>query len=308
MPYTKIKTYKKDYLKVDNDHKIYYELSGNPKGKPVLFVHGGPGVGFMEEDKRYFNPKHFNIITFDQRGAGRSEPFASIKNNTTFKLVNDIKKLLNLLKIDKVYLFGGSWGSTLSLIYAIKYPETVAGMVIRGIFFGSEAENHFFLYEAQNIFPEAWEKMASLVPANHKTRIPEYYYKMMKSKNKKIRKKFTLAWAIYELSISKLKTSEIEVKQLLKKFRFEAFPTIEIHYLTNHCFLPKDYILKNIYKLKDIPISIVHGRYDHVARPLNAYKLHKKLPKSKLYYTFAGHSAFEEETEKRLVKEMDKFT
>ena len=306
MSYKKIKTYKKGYLKVDKEHEIYYELSGNPKGKPVLFVHGGPGGGFLEEDKRYFNPKFFNIINFDQRGAGRSKLFASIKNNTTFDLVNDIKKLIDFLKIKKVILFGGSWGSTLSLVYAIKHPETVSGMVIRGIFFGSEAENHFFIYEAQNIFPEVWEKMASLVPKSHQKKIPEYYYKMMKSKDKKIRKKFTLAWAIYELSISKLKSSESEVKQFLKKFKFEAFSIIELHYLTNHCFLPKDYILKNTHRIKDIPVSIVHGRYDHVVRPLSAYQLHKKLPKSKLYFTFAGHSAFEKETEKRLVKEMDK--
>jgi proline iminopeptidase len=306
MAYNKIKTYEKGYLKIDKEHEIYYELSGNPEGKPVLFVHGGPGGGFLEEDKRFFNPKYFNIITFDQRGAGRSKPYASIKNNTTFDLVNDIKKIIDSLKIKKVILFGGSWGSTLSLVYAIKHPETVTGMVLRGIFFGSEAENHFFLYEARNIYPEAWEKMANLVPKSNQKKIPEYYYDMMKYDDKKIRKKFTLAWAIYELSISKLKSSENEVKQLLKKFKFEAFSIIELHYLTNHCFLPKDYIMKNIHIIKGIPVSIVHGRYDHVARPLNAYQLHKKLPKSRLYFTFAGHSAFEKETEMRLVKEMDK--
>ena len=306
MVYKKIKTYKKGYLKVDKEHEIYYELSGNPKGKPVLFVHGGPGGGFLGEDKRYFNPKFFNIIHFDQRGAGRSKPFASIKNNTTFDLVNDIKKLLDFLKIKKIIIFGGSWGSTLSLVYAIKHPETVSGMVIRGIFFGSEAEDHFLVYEAQNIFPEAWEKMANLVPKSYQRKISEYYYKMMKSKDKKIRKKFALAWATYELLISRLKSSESEVKQELKQFKFESFSIIELHYLINHCFLPKNYILKNTRRIKDIPVSIVHGRYDHVTRPLNAYQLHKKLPKSKLYFTFAGHSAFEKETEKRLVKEMDK--
>lgn len=306
MVYKKIKTYKKGYLKVNKEYEIYYELSGNPLGKPVLFVHGGPGGGFLEEDKRYFNPQFFNIIHFDQRGAGRSKPFASISNNTTFDLVNDMKKLLDFLKIKKVILFGGSWGSTLSLVYAIKHPETVSYMVLRGIFFGSEAENHFFVYESQNTFPESWEKMANLVPKIHRNKIPEYYYKMMKSKDKKISKKYTLAWAIYELSISKLQSSENEIKRFLKKFKFESFSIIELHYLRNQCFLSKDYILKNIYRIKDIPISIVHGRYDHVARPFNAYQLYKKLPKSKLYFTFAGHSAFEKETEERLVKEMDK--
>ncbi len=306
MVYKKIKTYKKRFLKVDKEHEIYYELSGNPEGKPVLFVHGGPGGGFLEDDKRYFNPKFFNIIHFDQRGAGRSKPFASIKNNTTFDLVEDIKKLIDLLKIKKVILFGGSWGSTLSLVYAIKHPETVSCMVLRGIFFGSEAENHFFVYDAQSIFPEAWDKMINIVPKSYHKKIPEYYYKMMRSKDKKIRKKFALAWAIYESSISKLKYSESKVKLEMKKFKFEAFSIIELHYLINYCFLPKNYILKNTYKIKDIPVSIVHGRYDHVARPINAYQLHKKLPKSKLYFTLAGHSASEKETEMRLVKEMDK--
>jgi proline iminopeptidase len=306
MAYKKIRTYKKGFLKVDKEHKIYYELSGNPKGKPVLFIHGGPGAGFSKEDKCYFNPKFFNIIHFDQRGAGRSKPFASIKNNTTFDLVNDIKKLLDFLKIKKTILFAGSWGSALALVYAIKHPETVSNMVLRGIFFGSEAENHFLVYEAQNIFPEAWDKMINLVPKIHQKKIPEYYYKMMTFSDKKIRKKFAFSWAIYEESISKLKSSESQVKESLKKFKFESFSIIELHYLINHCFLPKDYILKNTHKIKNIPISIIHGRYDHVARPLNAYQLHKKLPKSKLYFTFAGHSAFEKETEIRLVKEMDK--
>jgi proline iminopeptidase len=148
--------------------------------------------------------------------------------------------------------------------------------------------------------------MANLVPKIHQKKIPEYYYKMMKSEDKKIRKKLILAWAIYELSISKLKSSESEVKHSLKKFKFESFSIIELHYLTNHCFLPKDYILKNAHRIKDIPVSIVQGRYDHVARPLNAYQLHKKLPKSTLYFTIAGHSDSEKETETRLVKEMDK--
>ena len=306
MVYKKIKTYKKGYFDVGDGHHIYYELSGNPQGKPVLFVHGGPGAGFIDQDKQFFNPNIFNIITFDQRGAGRSKPFASLDNNTTTLLVNDMRKLLTMLHIDRVFLFGGSWGSTLSLVYAVRHPETVSGMVIRGVFLGTNEENNYFTYDARKVFPEAWEKMASLVPEGYKKRIPEYYYKMMKSKDSKVRKKFTLAWVTYEFSISKLKYSESEMKKLLRKIKYEAFSIIELHYLVNQCFIPKDYILRNVEKLKGIPVSIVHGRYDHVASPFSAYTLHKKLPDSSLYYTLAGHSSYDIDTRKRLVKEMDK--
>jgi len=307
MVYKKIKVYKKGYLDVGDGHKIYYELCGNPNGKPVMFIHGGPGGGFVEDDKHFFNPKIFNIIMFDQRGSGKSTPFATLENNTTFKLVSDIKKLLNFLQINKTFLFGGSWGSTLSLVYAIKHPKTVAGMILRGIYLGRKGEEQYGFHDAQNVFPEAWEKMISLVPDQYKRNILDYYYQMLTSKNPKNRKKYALTWATYELSISKLRTSEHDLKKILNMIKPEAFAKIEVHYLINHCFLPKNYILRNIYKLKDIPISIVHGRYDHVASPRAAYILHKHLPKSKLYYTFAGHSAHDPETKKRLVKEMDKF-
>ena len=304
MVYTRIKTYKKAFLDVGDNHKIYYELSGNPKGKPVLFVHGGPGAGFSDKDKRYFNPKVFNIITFDQRGCGKSKPFASIKNNTTFKLASDMNKLLKYLKIKKAILFGGSWGSTLSLAYAIRYPKTVAAMVIRGVMLGTKEEDNYFVYGAKEHFPEAWERMASLVPDNKN--IISYYYKTMRSKNKETWRKYALEWARYEFSVSKLIPSELDVKRILKKIKFKAFSLIEMHYMNNHWFLPKDYIIKNVHKIK-IPVSIIHGRYDNVCRPLSAYTIHNKIKGSKLYFTLAGHSASDEENLEKLTKEMDHF-
>lgn len=304
MVYKSIKTYNKGYLHVGDKHYIYYELSGNPRGKPVIFIHGGPGGECRNDDKRFFNPRIFNIITFDQRGSGKSKPFASIKDNTTFKLVEDIKKLLDFLCIKKVILFGGSWGSTLSLVYAIKYPETVKAMVIRGIFLGTKEENDYFAYNAKYTFPEAWEKMISLVPMNKRNNIMEYYYTMIKSRNSK---KYALAWATYELSVFKLKYSKEKVNEILKKIKYKAFSLIELHYLTHNCFLPKDYILNNANRLRNIPITIVQGRYDKVCPPSSAHNLHKKIPNSRLTYTIAGHSASDEETEKILVKEMNKF-
>src|SRR3989344_2945767 len=232
MVYKNIKVYKMGYLDVGESNKIYYELSGNPKGNPVISIHGGPGGGFSRNDKRFFNPKWFNIITFDQRGAGKSRPFASIKNNTTFRLADDIKKLLEHLRINKIILFGGSWGSTLGLVYAIKYPETVKAVVIRGIFLGNKEENDYLIYNAKDTYSEAW--------------------------------------AEYEFSVSKLVSNEKKVRELLKKIKYEAFSKIELHYLINNCFLPKDFILKNAYRLRSIPITIVHGRYDNVCPPISA--------------------------------------
>lgn len=306
MVYKNIKTYSNGYLDSGEGHSIYYELSGNPKGKPVLFVHGGPGAGFREEDKRFFNPKIFNVITFDQRGSGRSKPFASLKKNETSFLVEDMRKLLKSLEIEKVILFGGSWGSTLSLVYAIKYPETVKAMVLRGISLGGKDDNNYLIYKAKRHFPDAWSKMLELVPFIYRKKVIKYYYKMMNSKNKDTIEKYTMAWARYEFSISSLSPSEKKIKDILKNIRHEAFSLIELHYLINNCFLPKDYILKNSGKIEKIPASIIHGRYDCVCDPLSAYYLHKKLKNSTLIYTTAGHSASDRENEEALVKEMDK--
>jgi len=165
MVYKGIRLYDKGYLDVGDGHSLYYELSGNPKGKAVLFVHGGPGGGLRRRQRRFFNPKKFNVIMFDQRGAGKSTPFASIKNNTTFKLVSDMRKLLKHLDISKVILFGGSWGSTLSLVYAIKHPKTVMGMVISGIYLPSKRDVDYFVSNAEDRVPSEWNRLVSIVPA-----------------------------------------------------------------------------------------------------------------------------------------------
>lgn len=307
-PFKFVKAYKSGYLDVGEGHQIYYELSGNPKGKPVLYVHGGPGGGFTQNSKKFFNPKVYNMIHFDQRGSGKSKPLASIKNNTTFDLVNDIKKLLDFLGIKKVILFGGSWGSTLSLVFAIHHPEMVKAMVLRGIFLASKKENDYFTYKSRVMYPEVWEKFTSLVPEKiiKERKVEEYYYKMITHSNKKIRDKFTLAWAEFEFSISRLKYSKKFVDESVKEVKPEAFSTIELHYLVHICFLPKDYILNNANKISHIPTSIIQGRYDCVCSPIAAYALHKKLKNSKLYFTIAGHSSSDPENEAQLIAEMKK--
>ena len=305
--FPKISPYRKGYLKVSDGHRLYYELCGNPKGKPVLFVHGGPGGGCSKDDRRFFNPKKFNVILFDQRGAGRSKPLGSLKGNTTRKLVQDMRKLLLFLKIDKVFLFGGSWGSTLSLVYAINYPETVSGMLLRGIFLASLKDVDYFINgPVKEIFPEARERFLSLVPEKERKGAVRYYSGKMNSAKRKTREKYKFEYAYYESTISHLKITHRQVMKKLKKWNYGAAALIEAKYVANDCFLEKNYILKNAHKISGIPAVIIHGRYDLVCPPLGAYKLHKKLKNSRLYFVLAGHSSSEKEIQSKLVSEMNK--
>lgn len=300
--YPKRKPYRKGYFPVSDGHELYYALYGNPTGTPVLFVHGGPGGG-CRDGYRYFDPKKFNIILVDQRGAGGSKPFARLKGNTTQKLVKDFRNILKFLKIKKTLLFGGSWGSCLSLCYAIKYPKTVLGMVLRGIYLGSSFETDFMLKGSpQTHFPDLWESFTSLVPK--RKNILGYYWKMMNSKNRKTALKFCREWALYENSLCKL---DYNAKQSLKDVRGNwviAIARIEAHYFRRNCFLPNNYILKNARKLRNIPCSVVQGRYDFVCPPESAYKLHKALPKSKLFFVTAGHSSADPEIRDALMREI----
>lgn len=301
------KGYKKGFLSVGQGHELYYELYGNPKGKPVLFLHGGPGGGCSKKDQRYFNPKKFNVIFFDQRGAGKSKPFASTKANTTWHLVGDIRKLLVHLGLKKVFVFAGSWGSTLALVYALNYPETVSGMLLRGIFLADSSDMNYFIDgPAKELFPEAFERFTKIVPKKFRKNIPKYYHKQMNSKNSRIRKRFLFEWDLYEQSIMRLEYDFKKVLERMKKWDYTAAAKIENHYFINNCFLSKNYILKNAARLSKIPTTIIHGRYDLVCSPLSAYKLHKAIKKSKLFFVTAGHSAKDRQIEKKLIEEMSK--
>lgn len=303
------KAYKSGFFKVTDGHNLYYELYGNPKGKPMLFLHGGPGAGFTDDDKKYFDPEAWNVILFDQRGAGRSKPFASLHKNTTQELIKDIRKLLDFLKIKKTYLFGGSWGATLGLTYAIERPEDVLGMILRGIFLARKVDNkHYIGAGVKNFFPEAWERLVSRVPLKERKSIEKYYLKQMLSDDEKIKEKFSFEWAYYEMSILKLKMSHLKILKFLKHFSYKSLSLLEAHYIANLCFIPENFILKNAHKIKHIPISIVHGRYDFICPPINAYQLHKKLKNSNLFIVTAGHSASEKNIEKKLISEVKSFS
>lgn len=299
MLYPKRKPYKTGFLDVGEGHALHFELYGNRKGKPVLFVHGGPGAGCGEKAHRFFDPKKYHILLIDQRGAGKSKPFASTKANTTSRLVEDLKKFIDFLGIKKVILFGGSWGSCLSLCFAIKYPKQVQAMVLRGIFLGTREENEYFLSGSPRThFPEVVERFLSLVP---KGRNPAKYYQKMMHKERTA-KKFCKEWATYELSLLRLRPKKV----VLKGKSYISLAKLEAHYLLNDCFLPKKYIMSNIKKIKHIPCTIVHGRYDFVTIPQMAYVLHKALPKSKLHMVIGGHSSSDREVEAALIGAMRK--
>ncbi len=308
--YPEIVPFKKALLKVSDHHKIAFYLFGNSKGKPVLFVHGGPGAGTTYHDARFFDPKKYLIILFDQRGCGNSTPFGSLKENTTPHLVGDMEKLRKHLNIKKWMLFGGSWGSTLSLTYAIKHPEYVAQLILRGIFLHQKYEIDWVNNGkgANFIYPEMWDEYKSVVRNSKEKNYLKSYGKLFKGKKGDSAKHDAfMKWSLWESSISKLlpmDKAELE-KELKKENQYITMSKIEHHYFSNGGFFPRNgYLLekKNIDRIKNIPTVIVQGRYDIVCPSITAYSLHKKLPKSKYYTTIAGHSSFEPETIKKLVQ------
>lgn len=303
MPNNKnVKSYKNGFINVSDGYKLYYELYGNPKGIPVLFLHGGPGAGFSDKDKQFFHKRRYNVIFFDQRGSSRSKPFGSIKKNTTQDLVNDINKILDYLNFDKVYIFGGSWGSTLALVYAINNPKRVRGLILRGIFLANKYSlEHYINGGIKEFFPDVWNRFVKQVKKGEKP--ANYYLKRILSKNKKISEKFAYEWAYYEMSfytINKISNPD----KILKTFSYRSLAILEAHYIINKCFLPEDYIIKNINKIKHIKTSIVQGRYDFICPPIQAFRLHSKMNSSKLNIVSAGHSSSDEEIKKALKTEL----
>lgn len=299
-------TYKKGFLKVGDGHKLYYECYGNPQGRPVLYLHGGPGAGFSESSKKYFQPQKFNVILFDQRGAKRSRPFASLRANTTPKLVADTKKLLDFLKIKKPFLFGGSWGSTLALAFAIRYPQRVSKMLLSSIFLGSQSSiQHYIGGGVRKTHPDEWERFLSFVPKKYRKNIAAYYLAKMHSKNKKVRELFAYEWCRYELSICRLITSPKKIRKMMEKdVSYRSLSPLEAHYMKHNCFMTYNYILKNAPRLSGIPTTILHGRYDIVCPASDAYDLHQRIPGSRFFLLPAGHSRSENAFKKKIREEL----
>lgn len=298
-------------LKVDNVHDIYYEESGNSNGVPVIFLHGGPGCGTSPTCRRYFDPDFYRIIVFDQRGSGKSTPHACLENNDTWSIVEDIEKIRKDLGIDRWLVFGGSWGSTLAMCYAIKYPDRVLGLVLRGIFLGRR-EDIEWIYEiggASNIQPAAFERYISIIPEEERNNIIASYYKKLTSDDYEARKQAAKEWSMWEGSLVTL-LPDPNLEDSFGNIDFAiSMATIECHFWMNNMFWEGDnFILDNCHKFKDIPTVIVHGRYDIDCRVIGAHLLHKKLNKSELNIVEdAGHSSGEPGIISALVTATDKF-
>lgn len=301
------KSTKTEYIKVSGTHKIYYEVCGNSETEPILFVHGGPGAGFSEHDKRFFDFNKQKVVFFDQRGASKSIPFGSIIENTTQDLVNDINKLLDYLKIDKVILFGGSWGTTLGLVYAIQNSDRIKGMLLRGIFLGNKVSiEHYLNGGVKKEFPKIWERFSKNVLKESQLSIPEYYLDKMINGSQEERKHFSYEWAFYEISIFKKNITKIEVENILEQIPYESLSIMESHYLSNNCFIEENYIFDNLKKIENIPIKIVHGKEDAICPYKFAIELNEKLTNSDLFITEGGHSDSEREIEQKLIEIINK--
>lgn len=308
--YPEIKPYRTGRLKVSDLHEIYYEEVGNPNGSPVVFVHGGPGGGIEPSHRRYFDPAHYRIILFDQRGCGQSTPYAELRENTTWDLVADMEQLRKILKIESWIVFGGSWGSTLSLIYAETHPERVRGLCLRGIFLCRKKEIRWFYQEgASFIYPDVWEGYRDEIPKEERGDFVKAYYKRLTSTDRQVRLSAAKAWSVWEGSTSRLIPNASMVDTFGSDTFAEAFARIECHYFTNNIWMKSDnQILDDVPKIRHIPCEITHGRYDVVCPVENAWELHRVWPESQLNIVAdAGHSAKEPGNLASLISTMERF-
>jgi proline iminopeptidase len=307
--YPAIDAYKTDFLKVSDIHTIYFEESGNPNGQPAIFVHGGPGGGTTPEYRRFFDPKHYRIILFDQRGCGKSTPHASLEQNTTQDLVADMERLREHLGIDRWLVFGGSWGSTLALAYAESHPERCTHLVLRGIFLLRKWEiDWFYQSGADAIFPDLWEEYLKPIPPAERGDMIGAYYRRLTSNDPAVRIEAARAWSIWEGSTSKLHIDTSLVDHYSSPEFAIAFARIECHYFVNHGFLEEGQLLRDVDKIRHIPSVIVQGRYDVVCPMRSAWDLHRAFPEAKLTISPAsGHSMLEPENRSALIEATDAF-
>ncbi|APC96984.1 prolyl aminopeptidase [Francisella frigiditurris] len=308
--YPQIEPYNSQFLKVSDIHTIYFEECGNPNGKPALFIHGGPGGGIQPSYRQYFNPKKYRIILVDQRGCGKSTPFAELKENTTQHLIEDFEMIRKKLKIDKWMIFGGSWGSTLGLAYAQTYPEFVTELVLRGIFLGRKKEiNWLYQHGASEVFPDMWEKYIKPIPVEQRKDFISAYHSILTGGDEKLKQEAAIAWSVWEASTSKLFIDRKSIDRYGENKFSLAFARIECHFFKNGLFIEEAQLLKYAYKIKNVPGVIVQGRYDMVCPAASAWDLHKAWPTAKLeIIPDAGHSISELGIVEALVKATDSFS
>lgn len=308
--YPKIKPYDSGFLNIDQ-HQVYFEQCGNPNGKPALFLHGGPGGGGSEDVRRFFNPNLYRIVVFDQRGCGRSKPHGCLENNTTWDLVSDVENLRKKLSIEKWLVFGGSWGSTLSLAYAQAHPKSVSELVLRGIFLLRKEELHWFYQDgASRIFPEAWSGFLDIIDEDKRDNLMNAYHEIFKSTDKEKRLKAAVAWSKWEAATSSLSYKPSLVEEFSDPEFALAFALIENHYFINKgWFDTENQLIENIDKIRSIPAVIVQGRYDVVCPMKTAWELSKAWPEAEMIIApSSGHTAFEKEITHALISATNKFS
>jgi proline iminopeptidase len=310
--YPPIRPYRTGRLPVSALHELYFEQSGNPKGKPVVFLHGGPGGGTDPKMRRFFNPRRYRIVLFDQRGCGKSTPHASLEENTTWDLVADIERLREHLGIDRWQVFGGSWGSTLALAYAQRHPKRVTGMVLRGIFLLRRSELEWFYqnsHGAAALYPDLWERFVAPIPEDERYDMMRAYYRRLTSSDTRERNVAARAWSIWEAATSHLLSDPADIAKFKVAKYAAAFARIECHYFVNGGFLDSDdQLLRDVALIRKIPCVIVQGRYDLICPMRSAWDLHRAWPRSKLVIVpDAGHSAFEPGIAKALRQATDGF-
>ncbi len=303
--YPKLEPYDRGMLDVGDGHRLYFEQSGNPAGVPVVFLHGGPGAGSNPSHRRFFDPDFYRIVIFDQRGAGRSRPFASLENNTTDHLVADIETLRIHLNINSWLVFGGSWGSTLALVYASRHTSRCRGLILRGIFLGSRAELDWFLYGMKTVFPEAWRRFSEFIPEAGRDNLMEEYHRRLIDPSPDVHMLAAAHWAGYETSCSNLLSSPSEAPPHVSSSAL-SLARIEAHYFVNNVFIGDTEIIEKVPTLRHLPCVVVQGRYDMVCPIRTADALVQAWPEIDYRIVAdAGHSAMEPGVRSQLVRATD---
>jgi proline iminopeptidase len=311
-PYPAIRPFQKGHLRVSPLHELYYEQCGNPQGKPAVFLHGGPGGGTNPGMRRFFDPERYRIVLFDQRGCGASRPHAELRDNTTWELVSDIEALRTHLGIERWLVFGGSWGSTLALAYAQRYPERVTELVLRGIFLLRRSELEWFYQNplgAGSVFPDLWEQYVAPIPQDERSDMMQAYYRRLTSQDPNVRATAARAWSSWEGATSFLRINPGFVAKFEQPEFAAAFARIEAHYFVNGGFLQHDdQLLRDAPRIRHIPGVIIQGRYDMVCPLRSAWDLHRAWPEADFRIVpDAGHSAHENGITRELVAATDRF-
>lgn len=303
-----IEPYRHGMLAVDDLHTLYWEESGNPDGQPVLFLHGGPGGGTSPTHRRFFDPAHYRIVLFDQRGAGKSTPLGEYRQNTTALLIADIERLREMLGIEQWLVFGGSWGSTLALAYGEAFPDRCLGFVLRGIFLCTKAEVDWFVNGMKYFYPEVHQQFANLIPAEERGNLLQAYVRRLFCDDAKQVREAARTWSRYEGSCLFLEPQAQAIEDFESDEVSMGIGRLEAHYMANGAFMEEDQLIKNIHKIRHLPAVIVQGRYDVICPPVSAYRLHQAWPSAKLHMIKdAGHAAMEPGIATELVRATEQF-